>query len=156
MPRSCAYCGYMIGNTKDHIFPKSVIRACGISNDNSRNIVYACTMCNREKRTTIYIPTPTNLRDKFINFTTDEVCRFANYLYQYRNQIISYYERTIKMWSVLPEFRITITGVAKEYEPKPWTWDLRIEYLEFLIFCKYYEFGFYNEENISKYVKGRV
>lgn len=55
----CQYCGYMVGDTKDHIVPKSILHLYPCPP--GYVTVRSCRRCNETKRDELYLPTLENI-----------------------------------------------------------------------------------------------
>lgn len=57
----CQYCGYMVGDTRDHVIHKSILHLYPRSP--MYVVVKACRKCNETKRDSLYLPTLANIHD---------------------------------------------------------------------------------------------
>lgn len=104
----CAYCHTMLGNTKDHILPKSFIASVNyyiVNNDTETrcyrinptgegtNIVPACKWCNLEKGNTLWFPTVSNVYTIFKWFTLEQIVDYIEFLYDNKESIEEYLKK---------------------------------------------------------------
>ena len=97
----CSYCGYMLGDTKDHVLLKIIARLINydepdgnilIHKNDHRNIVNSCRFCNRSKGSSIILPTVSNVYTYFKYFCAEDLSGFADYLYENRDCIKNFIE----------------------------------------------------------------
>lgn len=126
----CVYCGYAIGDTTDHILPRSVISDINyyrgnnfpiISANDPRNKVGACLFCNRTKANIIMLPTVSNIYKQFKHYKPEDLSGFADYLYENKDAINYYiteeyiYMNDYGLWQ--PRMRMVDFGhQMKEFE----------------------------------------
>ena len=107
MANRCAYCWELLGNTRDHVFPKMYSNCVGNHNG---NIVPSCKWCNRTKDSKIYFPTVSNIYGIFANFTNNQLEEYANYCHTYFMLIwyryLQYEMNHESIWAEWKEFEL--------------------------------------------------
>ena len=90
MANRCAYCWELLGDTRDHVFPKMYSNCVG---HHDGNIVPSCKWCNRAKDSKIYLPTISNIYGIFSNFTNKQLYFYASYCHYHFYTIWNKYLR---------------------------------------------------------------
>lgn len=96
MPERCIYCGYRVGDTIDHIVPKSFVRKHFRFNEEWKrfqpelNLAPACQWCNRNKSYTLYLPTLKNVHGIYSNTPMTYIKSIADWVYDYSDRLIGY------------------------------------------------------------------
>lgn len=73
----CQYCGYMVGDTRDHVIPKSILHLYPRSP--MYVIVRACRKCNETKRDSLYLPTLANIHEVYKNMDFEHIYYLARW-----------------------------------------------------------------------------
>lgn len=96
MSERCIYCGYRVGDTKDHIVPKSFLRRHFGGGGDWRyhcpelNLAPSCQWCNRSKSAILYLPTLRNTHGIYSNTPMEYVKSLADWVYEYSDRLLRY------------------------------------------------------------------
>lgn len=99
----CQYCGYMVGDTRDHVIPKSILHLYPRSP--MYVVVKACRKCNETKRDSLYLPTLSNIHDVYKNMDFEYVYYLARWVVSNNLRVGLYYpnlkaevNEIVKLW----------------------------------------------------------
>lgn len=123
----CIYCGYMSGNTKEHIIPRALLTDLRLYTHNNgleqpeQNIAPCCAICNNMKANRVILPTPGYIATSFINTPSIYIRSIAEWVAFNKHDLLNFFEneQNREFYDVqIHEIETVVTLYWKDYYEK--------------------------------------
>lgn len=119
----CIYCGYSLGDTKEHIIPRSLLTDLRIFTHRqidapTDNIAPCCSICNKTKGHRVFMPTPGNMIEAYVNTPSKYIQSIAEWVAWYEDELLDFFEKEANRDNYkveLDEIRTTVVLYNNDY-----------------------------------------